>query len=80
MLTVRLPKDLEHEIDVISKQRRITKSELVKKAILEFLKTNGKTSYESGKDLFGCDDSIILNGSKTYKQNVGRRIHEKHSH
>lgn len=80
MLTVRLPEDLEHELDVISKRRRITKSELVKKAILEFLNANGQTPYESGKDLFGCDDSIISNGSKTYKQNVRRRIHEKHSH
>lgn len=80
MLTVRLPEDLERELDIMSEQQRITKSEIVKEAIIEYIKVNGKTPYESGKDLFGCDDSNIADGSGTYKQNNRRRIHEKHSH
>mgnify|MGYP005869088369 CR=1 FL=1 len=80
MLTVRLPKYLEQELDMISKQKRETKTEIVKQALIEYIKIHSKTPYEAGKDLFGCDDSHIADGSVKYKQNVRRRIHEKHSH
>lgn len=80
MLTVRLPEKLERELDVLAEQRQVTKSEIVKQALLEYVKANSKTPYEAGKDLFGCDDSHISNGSQTYKQNVRRHIHEKHSY
>lgn len=29
MLTVRLPENMEHELDIISQQQRVTKSEIV---------------------------------------------------
>lgn len=80
MLTVRLPKSLERELDILSEQQQVTKSEIVKQAILEYVKANSKTPYEAGKDLFGCDDSCITDGSTTYKQKIRRHIHEKHSH
>lgn len=80
MLTVRLPEKLERELDILSEQKKVTKSEIVKEALVEYLKTNCKTPYEAGKDLFGCDDSNITDGSVTYKKNVRRKIGEKHTH
>lgn len=80
MLTVRLSENLEHELNNLSEQQHITKSEIVKQAILEYIKANCKTPYETGKDLFGCDENCITDSSITYKQKIRRRIHEKHSH
>jgi len=79
MLTVRLSKDLEHEIDIMSQQQRVTKSEIVKNAIIAYIKSNGKTPYDAGMDLFGCDDGNISDGSTRYKENIRRHIHEKYS-
>ncbi len=80
MLTVRIPKKMEREIDILSKQRNVTKSEIVKEAISAYIKNLSQSPYETGKDLFGCDDSNIVDGSTSYKQNVRRFVHEKHSH
>lgn len=38
MLIVRLPENLEHELDIMSEQRQVTKSEIVKQAIIEYIK------------------------------------------
>ncbi|RJR20834.1 MAG: CopG family transcriptional regulator [Desulfobacteraceae bacterium] len=80
MLTVRISKKMERELDILSQQLHVTKSEIVKKAISEYIKNVSNSPYETGKDLFGCDDSNIVDGSTSYKQNVRRRVHEKHSH
>ncbi len=80
MLTVRLPKETEEQLDNLAKQYNVTKSELVKKAIAEYLFKFYKNPYETGKDLFGSDDSEIEDGSSTYKERVRSYIDEKHSH
>ncbi|HHY23779.1 MAG TPA: CopG family transcriptional regulator [Clostridiaceae bacterium] len=80
MLTVRLPESLERELEILSIQKQTTKTDIVKEALIEYMRIHSKTSYEAGKDLFGCDDSPINDGSLNYKQNIRRRIHEKHSH
>lgn len=80
MLTVRISKKMERELDLLSQQLQVTKSEIVKKAITEYIRSAGNNPYETGKDLFGCDHSNIADGSTRYKLNVGKRIHEKHSY
>ena len=67
MLTVRLPQKLEEQLNNLAKQHKVTKSELVKKAISEYLDNYYSDPYETGKDLFGSDDSKVNNGSTTYK-------------
>ncbi len=79
MLTVRLPKQTEDKLEALSKQLNTTKSELVKQAISEYMQKISDSPYEAGKDLFGSDDSKILDGSVKYKQNIRSYIHEKHS-
>jgi hypothetical protein len=80
MLTVRLPENLERELEVISEKKCTTKSEIVKTAIVQYIRENSKTPYEVGRELFGCDESDITVGSVNYKQRIRRQINEKHSY
>jgi hypothetical protein len=80
LLTVRLPKEIEEQLEGLSKQRKMTKSEIAKKAITEYITKNYSNPYETGKDLFGSDDSDICDGSTSYKNRFRSFIHEKHSH
>ena len=54
-LTVRLPPRVEQELAEYCVKRRLTKSEAVKRALVDLLAANaGKPSaYDLGKDLFG---------------------------
>jgi len=53
MLTLRLDKNTEQEIEKLSKSEGISKSELIRKSINEYLLSRKKPSlYEAGKDLF----------------------------
>jgi len=80
VLTVRLPKETEEQLNNLAKQYNLTKTELVKKAISEYLSKFYKNPYETGKDLFGSDESEIEDGSSTYKERVRSYLGEKHSH
>jgi len=79
MLSVRLPEKMERQIEILAERMQITKSELVKEVLSEYIKNFNIDPYEAGADLFGADDSDIMDGSKNYKKNVRRRIHEKYS-
>ncbi len=79
MLTVRLPKETEEKLEALSRQLNTTKSDLVKLAINEYMQKISDNPYETGKDLFGSDDSKVADGSVKYKQNIRSYIHEKHS-
>ena len=79
MLTVRLPKEIEAQLEGLSKKQKTTKSEIAKKAIAEYINKNYNNPYETGKDLFGSDPSEITGGSTGYKERFRSYIHEKHS-
>lgn len=54
MITLRLNEKLENEIENTSKSFGITKSEFIRRSILEYLqKSKKQTSWELGKNLFG---------------------------
>ncbi|MDW7650362.1 MAG: ribbon-helix-helix domain-containing protein [Bacillota bacterium] len=80
MLTVRLSEEMEKQLNELARKLKLNKSEVVKEAISLYIKQNSQSPYETGKDLFGCDNSEITDGSTKYKDNVRRKIHEKHSH
>ena len=82
MLTVRLPSDLETEIDRLATTEKKTKSDIIKEALREYIASHRKwnSSYKLGQDLFGIvssDDSIR---SKTYKKRVKDKLGEKYAH
>jgi len=82
MLTVRLPEDLEKEIEKIAAEEKATKSQVIKNALKEYIKKKkiNKTPYELGKDLFGKFEFTEETLSKTYKKRVKEKLIEKYSH
>ena len=82
MLTVRLPDDLEAEVDRLAATEHRTKSEIIKDALRNYVASHAQrhSSYELGEDLFGIGESGVSDRSATYKQRLKRRLGEKHSH
>ena len=82
MLTVRLPDELESEINRIASEEKKSKSEIVKDALQRFVEEHRgmKSSYELGQDLFGRVGSGESNRSQTYRKKVKEKIRAKHSH
>lgn len=82
MLTVRLPKDVEAEVDRIASVERRTKSDIVKDALQQYIASHQeqRSSYETGQDLFGTAASGEHDRSQTYKQRIKEKLREKHSH
>lgn len=82
MLTVRLPSDLETEIDRLASAEKKTKSEIIKEALREYIASHrqGNSSYKLGQDLFGVVSSGDSSRSKTYKKRVKEKLIEKHAH
>lgn len=80
MLTVRLSKDLESRLLAQAESEHAPKSEIVKRAIQEYIETreSQKSSYELGKHLFGCFDSGRTDLSKNYKKVLKEKLHAKH--
>ena len=81
MLTVRLPEDLEAELDRIASAESRTKSDVVKDALQHYVKAHreNRSSYEMGQDLFGKTSSDQSNRSQTFKKRIKEKLLEKHS-
>ncbi|MEQ8477876.1 CopG family transcriptional regulator [Fulvivirga sp.] len=82
MLNVRLDKEIEKMLNTYSQQKNITKSSIVKEALVAYLSKhqNDDSPYELGKDLFGIDGSGDTTASTTYKTKIKKKLNEKHSH
>ncbi len=82
MLTVRLPKEMEDEIDRIAALEKATKSQIIKEALKAYIriKKMEKTPYELGKDLFGKYEFKDTELSQNYKKKLKDKLIEKHSH
>ena len=82
MISVRLSKELEDKMDLLSKQENITKSDIIKEALEEYLTKQEKKMkpYDLGEKLFGKHGSRKGNLSETYKKKVRDKINEKMSH
>ncbi|MEA2047603.1 MAG: CopG family transcriptional regulator [Campylobacterota bacterium] len=80
MISLRLEKNLEKELTLISKLNHQTKTDTIKKALKHYfksLKTTTPTAYELGEEYFGKYGSTDGNLSTTYKQKLKDRINAK---
>ena len=78
MITLRLDPTLEQAINNTAKNLGLTKSELIRKSILEYLGKLGKANaWEVGQDLFGKYSSGINNLSTEGKEIVKKKIRAK---
>ena len=78
MITLRLDPTLEQAVNNTAKNLGLTKSDLIRKSILEYLGKLGKqNAWEAGQDLFGKYDSGRNNLSVDRKAIVKDRIEAK---
>jgi metal-responsive CopG/Arc/MetJ family transcriptional regulator len=82
MISVRLPEEMERKINAISKRDKITKSELIKKALQDYISKieNYKSSYEIGNEFFGLHSIEDTELSTTYKKKLEDQLNQKHSY
>ncbi len=82
MISVRLPKELEDKINLLSQQENIAKSDIIKEALEKYFTEQKKKMkpYELGEEFFGRHGSGQGNLSETYKKKVRDKINEKMSH
>jgi predicted DNA-binding protein len=82
MLAVRLPENMEKELNRLSKKTDKTKTQIVKEALKRFFETEAKkeqqSAYELGASLFGRYGSGEEDRSTRYKQKLKRKLHEKY--
>ena len=78
MITLRLDPKLERSINNISKHLGLTKSELIRRSIQEYLnKISSQSPWDLGKDLFGKYSSGRDNLSSDRKQIIKKKIRAK---
>lgn len=82
MLSLRLDRKLETELDVFARAKQLSRSAAIKKALVEMLEKekNGKDPYKLGEDLFGISGSGKRNLSRDYKIILKKKLHAKHAH
>lgn len=85
MITLRLDPKLEQSLNHAAKNFGLTKSELIRRSIQEYLrKVSRQNPWELGKDLFGKYSSGLGNLSsdrkKILKKKIRAKRNEKNSH
>lgn len=81
MTTIRLNDDLNGKIAILQDIENVTKTEIIKRAIIEYYQHHikEKTPYELGEDLFG-KYGASTDLSTTYKSKLKGKLNAKHSH
>jgi len=85
MLSVRLDNSTENQLNFLAQQREISKSKIIKDALLYYFdmikkESKEKTSYALGSEFFGKYSSGDGDLSTTYKQKIKDKINAKNSH
>ncbi len=82
IISVRISKELEEKIELLSKQENITKSDIIKEALNKYFIEHEKQQnpYKLGEELFGKQGSGKGDLSESYKKKVREKINEKMSH
>ncbi len=79
MTTVRLPLEIEQRLEMLSREKHKSKTELIKNALenLFHQEESEKDSYELGKELFGKYGSGDGTLSVSYKKKMKVKINDK---
>ena len=82
MVTIRLPDEMEAQLEALTHIENTTKTEVIRTALSEYIEKHlhKKTPYELGRDLFGKYGSEDSDRSISYKERIKKILHEKHSH
>jgi len=78
MITLRLDPNLEKEISTVAKNLGLTKSDLIRRSLIEYLgKLESPRAWELGKDFFGRYSSGQTNLSVDRKTILKEKIRTK---
>jgi predicted DNA-binding protein len=78
MITLRLDPNLEKEISAVAKNLGLTKSDLIRRSLIEYLgKIESPNAWELGKDFFGRYSSGLKNLSGDRKMILKEKIRAK---
>jgi RHH-type transcriptional regulator, rel operon repressor / antitoxin RelB len=78
MITLRLDPKLDHIVSITAKNLGLSKSELVRKSLVEYIgKLNKHNAWEAGKDLFGRHSSGNNDLSSNRKALLKEKIRAK---
>ena len=78
MITLRLDPKLEEAVNTAAKNLGLTKSDLIRKSILDYLdKVGNQNAWEVGQDLFGKYASGMENMSMDRKKILKEKIRAK---
>lgn len=85
MVSVRLDENIENQLDLISQQKHIPKSKVIKDALVYYFdmlkkESNQKSAYELGSEFFAKYSSGKDDLSTTYKQKLKDKINAKNNH
>ncbi len=85
MISVRLDKKLEEQLNFYAKEQNIPKSKIIKESLAFYFKMleekeQKKSAYELGQDLFGKYSSNKGDLSRTYKEKIKEKIRAKNAH
>ena len=81
MRSVRLPEDVDKELESLANQKKVSRSEIIKEALVEYMAKEKKYNqpYELGMAYFGKHGSGEKDRSITYKSRIKDKIRDKRS-
>lgn len=82
VITVRLSREMEQEIDQLARHRNMTRSQLVKEVLTDYVRIQYEqmTPFELGIDLFGAGNDGDSDLSMTHKEKLRDQLNAKHAH
>lgn len=81
MRSVRLPEDIDKELESLANQKKVSRSDIIKEALVEYMAKEKKYSkpFEVGVRYFGKHGSGESGRSTTYKSRIRSKIRDKRS-
>lgn len=85
MISLRLPPDLERELNILSKETGKTRTDIVEESLVSYMDKYSaeKSAYELGKDLFGTgnyeDESLAVNRKRILKEKIIVKNEKRHN-
>ncbi len=85
MISVRLDEKIKNQLNFIAQQNHISKSKVIKDALVYYFyilekESSEKTSYELGSEFFGKHSSVRDDLSTTHKQKIKDKINAKNNY
>ena len=79
MRSVRLPEDLDKELESLANQKKVSRSDIIKEALVEYMAKEKKYNqpYELGSRYFGKHGSGERDRSVTYKSRIKSKLRDK---